>query len=123
MSLVLVADDHAGIRQLIRSLLIPQYEVVEAQNGTEALALLAARTIDVLVVDLDMPGPSGHDVCNWVRADERFLGIGIIMLTGSHLKLALTDFQVDVLLQKPSGIRSVRTAVESLLARPGRRST
>lgn len=67
---VLVADDHAIVREGIRSVLEQGtgFEVVaEASDGEEALRVLRELDVDVLVLDISMPGLSGLDVASQVR--------------------------------------------------------
>ena len=117
MPVVLVADDHAGVRQLVIHLLSPAYEMLEAENGAEALVILRERAVDVVVIDLDMPILSGHRVCEEMRADARLCGIPIVLLTGSQLEASATTHGVQVVLSKPSGMRRVRAVVDLLLSR------
>jgi DNA-binding NarL/FixJ family response regulator len=67
---VLIADDHAVVRQGLRQILsdIPELsEVGEVQNGEDALSKLRAEPWDVLVLDMSMPGRGGLDVLKDVR--------------------------------------------------------
>src|SRR5512136_3142084 len=79
---VLLADDHAVVRKGIREFLTEpgNIEVIaEAADGDEAIALLEQEKPDVAVLDIQMPGRSGIDVCRHVRAQR--WPIGILMLT------------------------------------------
>jgi CheY-like chemotaxis protein/AraC-like DNA-binding protein len=64
---ILVVDDDRGIRDALRLLLEEDYDVEEACNGSEALALTATRAFDLIVLDVRMPGMSGFDVLTRVR--------------------------------------------------------
>ena len=60
---ILIADDEAEIRELLRLYLEKDgYEVFEAADGIEALALLKQEKIDLAVLDIMMPGPDGYRV-------------------------------------------------------------
>lgn len=61
---VLVVDDDSEMRALLLDVLRNEggYEVVEARDGTEAVLALRARTFDVILMDKNMPGPSGLDL-------------------------------------------------------------
>jgi DNA-binding NarL/FixJ family response regulator len=69
---ILVADDHAVVRHGLRQLfsLAPEFEVVgEAKNGWEAIERLRQGGVDVLLLDMTMPGMSGLDLIRRVRAE------------------------------------------------------
>ncbi len=60
---ILVVDDDPEMRALLFDVLRNEgYEVVEAKDGTEAVLALRARSFDVIVMDKNMPGPSGLDL-------------------------------------------------------------
>jgi DNA-binding NarL/FixJ family response regulator len=70
---LLLADDHAILRAGLRRLLSEMPEVThigEAEDGQGVLELLRAETWDVIVLDLDMPGPSPLDVVKRIKADH-----------------------------------------------------
>jgi len=59
-----------------------RYIVHEAANGLEAVAVLEERDeIDLVLSDIMMPGMDGHELIQWIRADERFEGIPVVFLT------------------------------------------
>lgn len=60
---ILVVDDDPEMRALLLDVLRNEgYEVVEAKDGTEAVLALRAREFDVILMDKNMPGPSGLDL-------------------------------------------------------------
>ncbi len=60
---ILVVDDDPEMRALLLDVLRNEgYEVAEAKDGTEAVLALRARSFDVIVMDKNMPGPSGLDL-------------------------------------------------------------
>jgi DNA-binding NtrC family response regulator len=64
---ILVVDDEAGPRESLRMILKPLYDVHTASNGQEALQLIQSKDIDVVTLDLNMPGLSGIDVLKEIR--------------------------------------------------------
>jgi DNA-binding NtrC family response regulator len=64
---MLVVDDEAGPRESLRMILKPLYDVHTASNGQEALQLIQSKDIDVVTLDLNMPGLSGIDVLKEIR--------------------------------------------------------
>jgi len=79
---LLVVDDLEENRDLlVRRLKRDGFQVVEAASGTSALAQLAATRIDLVILDVNMPGISGLDVLRAIRADPRIASIPVIMAT------------------------------------------
>ena len=78
---VLVADDDDGLRQLLRFILVDDFEVVTAGDGAEALEALHAEPFDAAVLDVMMPRMSGLQVTAAVRDDEHLRRLPIILLT------------------------------------------
>ena len=79
---VLVVDDEPFIcRSLSFVLRKDDYEVFEARNGEEALALIRAEHPDLVFLDVMMPKINGFDVTREVRGDPDLAGIKIILLT------------------------------------------
>ncbi len=70
---ILVADDHASLRALIAAMLrrADAWDVVQAVDGSEALAVCRSRTVDLAILDERMPGHNGTDVARTLRG-ERF---------------------------------------------------
>jgi len=64
---ILVVDDEAGPRESLRMILKPLYEVHTASSGQEALRLIQNEDIDVVTLDLNMPGLSGIEVLKVIR--------------------------------------------------------
>ena len=79
---VLAVDDDPMILELLTEVLTPKgYEVVTAQNGGEALMLLEASAVDVVLLDVRMPGVDGMSALRRIRALQPALPV--IMLTGN----------------------------------------
>lgn len=85
---VLVVDDEPMARTLLRLMLVRAgFEVVEAENGADALVRVAEQTPDVVILDVMMPGMDGFAVCEQVRLAKGRAELPIIMLS------AKTDMQ------------------------------
>jgi adenylate cyclase len=85
---VLVADDNADNRQLLEDILRGQgYQPLIARDGEEALRIAREAIPDLLILDINMPGLTGFDVCAELKADTMTQPIPILMLT------ALTDVE------------------------------
>lgn len=80
---ILIVDDHADIRRLIRMTLeFEDYEVHEVVNGEEALCVAAIVQPDVVLMDVMMPGAiDGLEACRRLRADPGLAGMQVILLS------------------------------------------
>jgi DNA-binding response OmpR family regulator len=79
---ILVADDEPSILLSLQFLLQKAgYEVRLAHNGEEVIQAVEQSTPDLLLLDAMMPQRDGYDVCQTIRADPRWTGLPIIMLT------------------------------------------
>ena len=66
--IILVVDDQPQDTDLLEAYLVPQgYEVIKAANGAEALVILAVNPIDLMLLDVLMPGLDGFEVARRVR--------------------------------------------------------
>lgn len=82
MKTILLADDEAHLRTLVRTTLDdPQYRILEAADGNAALEVARKEHLDLLILDWMMPGLSGLEVAKALRQDPATTHIPIIMLT------------------------------------------
>jgi two-component system phosphate regulon response regulator PhoB len=82
MAKVLIADDQATMRQLVRlTLETGHFEIVEAHDGDAALAVATRERPELVFLDWTMPGLAGVDVCRALRDDPANDGMRIVMLT------------------------------------------
>lgn len=79
---VLICDNEAVLRALVRAALRDKdYELVEATDGDESIALIRSERPDVVLLDMMMPGRSGIDVLREVRADPELAETAVVVLT------------------------------------------
>ncbi|MCA0329940.1 MAG: response regulator [Actinobacteria bacterium] len=84
MPRILIVDDELTVRMLLRDVLeIEGYEVVEAEDGPEALALMGQQRPDLVLLDIMMPGMSGIDVLAQVRSDVALHDLPVVLLTAA----------------------------------------
>ena len=82
MRKLLIADDEEGVRSLVRMTLeADAYEILEARDGDEALAIAREHQPELVFLDVMMPGSSGVEVCRALKSDTETSGMTIIMLT------------------------------------------
>lgn len=78
---VLVADDEPTVRKLVCRMLDNDYNVIEAQNGREAVNLACSRRPDIVFMDMMMPEVDGLSACYEIKANESTREIPVVMLT------------------------------------------
>lgn len=84
---ILCVDDEAANCALIEAILAPSgYEVLKASDGKEALDMVAANRIDLVLLDVMLPGMDGFAVCRSLKSDERFRKIPVILITALKTK-------------------------------------
>lgn len=82
MRKLMIADDENGIRTLVRMTLENErYEILEASDGPEALRVAREHRPDLLLLDVEMPGMTGIEVCRALKQDPQTTGIMVVMLT------------------------------------------
>lgn len=82
MKKIMLADDDPTIRLLVNATLRrDEYELVEASDGEETLALARAEAPDLILLDIAMPKLDGFEVCRRLKSDPATREIRVIMLT------------------------------------------
>ena len=81
MNRVAVVEDNADNRLLLQAILDGLYEVVEYENGVDALAGLSAQLPDLVLLDISLPGMDGNEILARIRADQRLRRLPVIALT------------------------------------------
>lgn len=77
---ILIVDDELGPREALRFILKPMYKVYTAANGGEALDCIRREEVDLVTLDLKMPGLSGLDVLKEIKKVDK--NIDVIIITG-----------------------------------------
>ena len=80
---ILIVDDEFGVRESLRMILKPFYSLYTVPDGKEALKFIQEREIDVITLDLKMPGLSGIETLREIRKMNKDIDIIIITAYGS----------------------------------------
>ncbi len=116
---VLVADDNAGSRQLAKDILLSiGLDVLLTSDGPSTLARAQLDLPDLLVLDIDMPGMNGFDVCALLKASEQTAHIPVLMLTAQNeidQRVRGLEAGADDYLSKPYSPRELIARVETRL--------
>ncbi len=87
MKRIIIADDSATARMFIKRCLsivgLSDAEMIEVENGKEALTAAKAQDIDLILTDLNMPVMDGETLVKWVKANPRLCEVPIIVITSA----------------------------------------
>jgi two-component system cell cycle response regulator DivK len=83
---ILVVEDQEDNRQIVRDLLTAtDYEVMEAENGEEAIAAVAKQRPDLILMDIQLPVMDGYEATRRIKADPALSAIPVIAVTSYAL--------------------------------------
>ena len=117
-STVLIVDDEPQIRRVLSTMLTSHgYPVIEARSGDEALDKIRQEKVELILLDVNMPGRSGIETCAEIR---RSGDVPVIMLTvrnSEHDKVQALDAGADDYVVKPFGAEELMARVRAALRR------
>ena len=120
---ILIVDDERGPRESLRMILAPSYRVLQSGCGTKALGILRREPVDLITIDLNMPGMHGQELMRTVRSE--FPDIEVVIITGcGSVESAAEGVRAGICdyIQKPFDVVQVSAAVARALARKRARS-
>ncbi len=118
MGNILIVEDDPSIRKLVRVNLVKRgYTVSEAEDSHQAMALFQAEIVDLVLLDLVLPGLSGVDICLWMRARSEVPIIVLSARSEEDLKVAALDAGADDYVTKPFGQEELLARVRAFLRR------
>ena len=122
---VLIVEDEKDVREMLRlNLKAGGFDVLEAHNGAEGLAIAKAELPSVVILDLMMPEMSGMEVCRALRRNPATSRIPILMLTAKSTevdKVAGLEVGADDYVTKPFNILEVKARIKAIM-RPSKDS-
>ena len=114
---VLAVDDQSINLRLLDAVLAPRgHRVLTATSGADALAMLETEDVDLVLLDILMPGMDGHEVCRKIRstAATEFLPVVMITASGSEQRLVALQSGADDFIMKPFDQAELLARVASL---------
>ena len=99
-----VDDDEASLKLLEDILVLGGYQAVNAASGKDALLKIKSQTVDLVLLDIRMPGMDGFEVCRQIKEDQKLSDIPIIMVTG--------------LASQKDRVRGIEAGVEDYFSKP-----
>jgi DNA-binding response OmpR family regulator len=116
---VLIADDEPSMLVTLEFLMQREgYHVLLAHDGDEALAQLRAHRPDFVLLDVMMPGKTGFEVCQAVRADEALARTKVLLLSAKGRDIDIAQglgVGADAYMTKPFSTRELAARVRGLL--------
>ena len=118
---VLLVEDELAIRQMLLFVLQDSgFEVQQAENTQEAMEILSANNIDLMILDWMLPGISGVELCSRLKKDSAYKHIPVIMLTAKAEeddKIQGLNAGADDYLTKPFSPRELVARINAVLRR------
>src|SRR5512133_1634212 len=118
MGNILIVEDDPNIRKLVRVNLAKRgYTISEAGDSHEAMELFQEVPVDLVLLDLVLPGLSGVDICKWIRGRS---DVPIIVLSArmeEDLKVTALDAGADDYVTKPFSAEELLARVRAFLRR------
>jgi len=115
---ILIVDDERGPRESLRMILASSHRVLQASSGAEALECIRRDDVDLITLDLNMPGMHGQELMRTVRSE--FPQIEIVIITGfGSIESAAEGIRAGICdyIPKPFDVVQVGAAVSRALAR------
>jgi len=128
MQRVLIADDSATIRKMVRTSLqaLPATEFLEAGTGLEAIEQLAVASVHLIVLDLNMPDMHGIEVLRFLRQQEQYRNLPILVLTtrgDTASRETAVAAGATMYMTKPFAPQTLVATARTLLAGPDHAAT
>ena len=119
---VLVVDDFATMRKIVRNILkqIGFSNIVEADDGANALEIIKSEKVDFVVTDWNMPNMTGLELLQSIRATDNAKDLPVLMVTAEGLANNVVDAVkagVDNYVVKPFTAETVQTKIEQIFAK------
>ena len=115
---ILIVDDDPQIRRVLRTSLVAQdYEVADARNGEEALEKLREEKLDLVILDMNMPGMSGLETCRTIRSSSDIVIIMLTVRDAESDKVEALDAGADDYMTKPFGSPELLARIRAALRR------
>ena len=92
MARILIVEDNNEIQEILRTLLSEEHEVIQAFSGTEGMIRFEQGDIDLIMLDIMLPGKNGDQVLKAIRQDS---SVPVIMLTALSDKKLISQYLLD----------------------------
>ncbi len=115
---VLIVDDEEDLLHFLERILRAKYTVFKAENGKEALKVLSAESIQLVVSDVMMPEMDGFELCKTIKKNFQYSHIPVILLTAKNTiqaKVEGLELGADAYIEKPFSKEHLLAQIASLI--------
>lgn len=115
---VLLVEDNKELLEVIAEELHDHYEVIRATDGAQALQLLSAESVQLVISDVMMPVMDGFELCREIKSNFEFSHIPVILLTAKNTlqsKIEGLSIGADAYIEKPFDTEYLQAHIVSLL--------
>ena len=116
---LLIVDDNADMRRLIKDIFSEEYRTLTASNGIEALDILSSEQVSIIISDLMMPMMDGFELLQALRKDEVLRNIPFIILSAKDTldaKIAGLEKGADAYIEKPFSISELKATIGNIVS-------
>lgn len=118
LPLILLVDDEEEILEFLERMLNSRYSILKAANGKEALKVLDAEAVQLVISDVMMPGMDGFELCRIIKSTIDHSHIPVILLTAKNTiqaKVEGLELGADAYIEKPFSKEHLLAQISSLL--------
>lgn len=115
---ILIVEDDTDLRQFIKTILEPHYDVLEASNGKEGYECAIANIPEFILSDIMMPEIDGVELLKQIRSNPETSHIPLILLTAKtdiESKLSGLDYGADDYITKPFSVKYLRARIDNII--------
>jgi len=115
---ILIVEDNEELRSFMKECLAETYNILEAENGLEALETLDNNMVDVIISDILMPKMNGLELCNEVKGNPAYSHLPFILLSAKTDTLTKIDGLkkgADVYMEKPFSTEQLKAQIISII--------
>ena len=115
---ILIVEDNPDVRRYVAGLVNPEYGILEAENGEQALQIARKKNPDLIISDVMMPATDGMEFCRLLKEDLEISHIPVILLTaraGTDNKLEGLEVGADDYIAKPFEAKELLLRIRNVL--------
>jgi putative two-component system response regulator len=115
---ILIVDDNPRNAAIIEGYIRPHYDTIKAYSGEECLEIIEKEAIDLVILDVILPGINGYDVCKRIKGNKATKHIPVILipaLPAGHEKIRSVQVGAEDFIDRPFGMNEVVARVKAIL--------